>query len=554
MSLVSRRLFGYGFALLLGSISGQAWAATGVQDVQGLLQALTSYVRSPNFECDWRAWHSKDAKHLATLHQKLASDLIVEWGNGLKATVSAGGISQASVETYLAGPPTISVRLNSSSAVSIGDRLSVLLVDDAGRRWPLFCGYVFYSAATPTRGVDLLAIQPRPDGAGDQREFQEMNAADVVNVLANDLGLISEVDNLGERLPRITQREGDFDFLRRLARESHADLYLDSNDRIVMRESSFALPAWPPPQGGIANAPRRTRSWYNMKDSDVLAAVAQEFGRSSGIDATDPAHEEVQQNNETDYEFIYRLAERNELDVYFEPNRLVVTRGNVKRPPILAAPNRPTLPGGIVVDVAARNRLPVDLRVGPERPITWPTNRVTDPALLFGTLYRAGYTLFPDRQTLRVTASSALGDFTDHLPLRVTFAATSSTPSLRRAFGGVNRIIANPDRTAEETLTAQIKRATPRALSRLQPNISRKKVDPALLRRTAAGLAVVNSASIAIGLEEALTALSAAHDSDPVARFLLSVARDYRQTLVHMYRRLPDGQARLAFVAAGGAQ
>lgn len=77
---------------------------------------------------------------------------------------------------------------------------------------------------------------------------------------------------------------------------------------------------------------RKQRSFQNMKDSDVVNAIAGEAKRklSTVIDSTDAIHPHIVQDRQTDYDLMARLAERNffeflvrERSLYFQRARSV---------------------------------------------------------------------------------------------------------------------------------------------------------------------------------------------------------------------------------------
>jgi uncharacterized protein involved in type VI secretion and phage assembly len=71
---------------------------------------------------------------------------------------------------------------------------------------------------------------------------------------------------------------------------------------------------------------RRTRTFQNMTVSDVVAKVLRESGFSASCQASGGPHEYIQQTNETDWDFIWRLGDRvgyelliNDLKATFGP-------------------------------------------------------------------------------------------------------------------------------------------------------------------------------------------------------------------------------------------
>jgi phage protein D len=73
----------------------------------------------------------------------------------------------------------------------------------------------------------------------------------------------------------------------------------------------------------VLHQTKRTNTFQNMTASDIAKKVAQTAGLSPGtIDDAGPAHDFVQQNNETDWEFLWRLAGRIDFEVLVEDDKL----------------------------------------------------------------------------------------------------------------------------------------------------------------------------------------------------------------------------------------
>jgi uncharacterized protein len=61
---------------------------------------------------------------------------------------------------------------------------------------------------------------------------------------------------------------------------------------------------------------KRSRSWTNASDSDVVESVASEYNLDGDIETTDETHAQVEQNQESDFEFVKKLADRNHFEFY----------------------------------------------------------------------------------------------------------------------------------------------------------------------------------------------------------------------------------------------
>ncbi|MFC2005141.1 VgrG-related protein [Chloroflexota bacterium] len=67
---------------------------------------------------------------------------------------------------------------------------------------------------------------------------------------------------------------------------------------------------------------RKTRTFLNKKDSDIVQQIARECSLSATVDSTPGVHEHVYQAERTDAEFIMDIAERVGYYVYFEAGKL----------------------------------------------------------------------------------------------------------------------------------------------------------------------------------------------------------------------------------------
>jgi len=69
---------------------------------------------------------------------------------------------------------------------------------------------------------------------------------------------------------------------------------------------------------------RKTRTFQKMKASQIISKLAREAGLRAQVDDTKVTLEFVQQNNETDYEFVRRLASMYDLEALVDGKALVV--------------------------------------------------------------------------------------------------------------------------------------------------------------------------------------------------------------------------------------
>jgi phage protein D len=68
---------------------------------------------------------------------------------------------------------------------------------------------------------------------------------------------------------------------------------------------------------------RKTRTFQRMSTSDIVRKLAGEAGLSQKVEATSGRHEFVQQNNETDWEFLRRLASMHDVEAVVDGRDLI---------------------------------------------------------------------------------------------------------------------------------------------------------------------------------------------------------------------------------------
>jgi phage protein D len=64
---------------------------------------------------------------------------------------------------------------------------------------------------------------------------------------------------------------------------------------------------------------KRSRSWTQAKDSDVVSQLAAEYNLGADVETTKEKHAQIEQNQESDFEFVKKLAERNHFEFYVGP-------------------------------------------------------------------------------------------------------------------------------------------------------------------------------------------------------------------------------------------
>jgi phage protein D/phage baseplate assembly protein gpV len=79
------------------------------------------------------------------------------------------------------------------------------------------------------------------------------------------------------------------------------------------------------------NRERKTRTFQQMSASNMVSKIAQEAGLSSNVSATKVVHEFFQQSNETDWDFLWRLALMEDMEVVVDDRALGFRPANVSK-------------------------------------------------------------------------------------------------------------------------------------------------------------------------------------------------------------------------------
>jgi phage protein D len=66
---------------------------------------------------------------------------------------------------------------------------------------------------------------------------------------------------------------------------------------------------------------KRSQSWTQAKDSDVVGQMAREYNLATDIESTTEKHAQIEQNQESDFEFVKKLATRNHFELYMDRTR-----------------------------------------------------------------------------------------------------------------------------------------------------------------------------------------------------------------------------------------
>jgi uncharacterized protein len=66
-----------------------------------------------------------------------------------------------------------------------------------------------------------------------------------------------------------------------------------------------------------------SKSWHDAADSDVVAEMARKNNLATDIEPTRQKNAQIEQNQESDFEFLKKLAERNHYEFYVDPRRVL---------------------------------------------------------------------------------------------------------------------------------------------------------------------------------------------------------------------------------------
>lgn len=66
---------------------------------------------------------------------------------------------------------------------------------------------------------------------------------------------------------------------------------------------------------------KRSQSWKDSADSDVVQELARSHNVAADIESTTEKHAQIEQNQESDFEFIKKLAERNHYEFYVDARK-----------------------------------------------------------------------------------------------------------------------------------------------------------------------------------------------------------------------------------------
>jgi|GEM_PF-5526095 len=165
-------------------------------------------------------------------------------------------------------------------------------------------------------GTTLYAYRARlQDRVHAAKVWTDMRDYDVNGEIAAARGVSVSVEETSDTHTR-TQRVSDWALILRLAsNNSMAVEWVGGEIRMSHVSATNAA------------AQTKTRSWTEMRDSDVVAEIAAERGLTSDVEATDIVRGVITQHDETDANFLHRIAQRNEFSVYLRGESLRFVRG-----------------------------------------------------------------------------------------------------------------------------------------------------------------------------------------------------------------------------------
>lgn len=66
---------------------------------------------------------------------------------------------------------------------------------------------------------------------------------------------------------------------------------------------------------------KSSRTWTKSRDSDAAHEIASFHNLDASIEDTKEQHQQIEQNNESDFEFLKKLADRNHFEIFVDANR-----------------------------------------------------------------------------------------------------------------------------------------------------------------------------------------------------------------------------------------
>lgn len=504
-----------------------AFPVVAATPAERLLGPLLAEFTEHRPRCDWQAEHASHLERTLSLYRSEMTELVVEL-DGAPLRERAARVEVAVFETRLLGPATATVALavgQPAARPRPGQRLAIQFEDRAGVTRPLFCGIVFAVRVVPRSDRTIVdVVQPRV-GAElvRSRQFSELTRADVVRFLAEQAGVPIEVQDVRPRstLASVLQQDrSDWSFMRHLATLDEMTLNLKP-DGFRYANSSFQTPP------SVA----RSRTWTDMRWTDVVAQLAAFAGLASDIGVTDNYPTAAFRQNHEDLAFAHELGARHERSVYLDRQRLLVRDdGAWRRDPSLVSQTWQQPVPEIAASIMGRHDLASVVHVPVMRAVRLRQQQRRDSEFLLQALTDAGLYLQSTEGGLRVGKSTAPGDVTDLLTLRAAVWNEASRPGFSRSHGSVRDQLLAPLEVPSTFVELRIPAGTGSLAAPPSRSIALR---PALLPSASAR---GDLGAVARDLQQALDAARATAGSNARERFLLDLIQVYRPTVTFLHR------------------
>lgn len=517
-------------ALLLAA-AGAAQAAP----EDALLAGLASEFREPQLRCEWQARQFDASTGRLSLHRTELTGLVVSVDGAKYADSASGGVQRLTFESRLFGPPSVAAvldlrRIQSPERLQPGRRVEIHFIPAAGAPRPLFCGHaVLVHFDTTQQRADVVALMPRRGPELQQSvTYSSVSDLDVLRSLAAQAGLTLNVQDRYARpvQARITSSgEASWTFMRRLAAGNSLELVLRSDGVLSAVNSSFAAPPVPAVQ-----------TWTDLTWVEIATRIAASLGRSLDARLTASYPRQHSQQGTADEDFLYALANAQQVSAWFVPGRLILAddRTWAANPEVRTLPDAVMTPLQLLARVGPDHGLAVQIPALATRAATITQRGATDAEVLLRALEANRLRLAVTASGLAVQAARAPGDVTDLLLERITITGSTATQhSISRRYTPVRELLLAPVRLAATEVVLDLGTAMP-------------LVKPA-------AFVLAEPGAIAGALDAAIARLTQTTGQTPERRFLQDLARLYRPTLIHLYRLQPDGLRQLSTIAPAGS-
>lgn len=531
---------------LTGAFSFQTRVFADPQAIPGVLMELlgtrdaggTPY--SPRDR--WIEESASAVPRLLSLHRKNIDRIEISVGSTLYQS-RAHEMEHISIQSYGHGATTMRARLGPVTApgsAAGGQPVEVAAIDLSGGRHLLFSGEAGAIRATPVGQRVTLTIEAFARRLQDfkprSRVFQHLSHSGAMQVAVDDLGLQLRInaDWPSEVEPTLPQtNESDLVFALRLA-NTEAMQAGPLADDLVVTASTFTPPA----------ETRRTVEWRDMTVAEIAQAIAANQGRQAVIqDLDDHAMFNIDQNDETDFAFLDRLARKDGWRLYLTPGKLhLEDREHFSRPPLRRSRRFGRARRSDVMNGVA-SRCGIVLEVAPSaRTVAITQSGESDPAFLLRLAAEEDLALRAGNPG-RLSALPALS-FSRGEQLLRTIDIRFGTSSYSHSFASSCAQIANPLETPAELVELTVP-GRKVARSRKTPSVVQPRPPSATLATSPAATAGATT-RVELLLGEIETVLSTqSQNSTRRPRLLLAWSRELQAGAVARFAQAPNSNARL---------